>query len=157
MGEEFDITSVIAGEIALGPAHASFDESTFSDRTTVAAHGTVTWDVTRLTRLQADVGNRFVPTDVAGTSIKLRTLASAGVRHELLKSLFLRGDLEYYREKFYELGRIDHNYEVHAGFEYYVNRFFSILGGYGYRVRDSNVPGRDFDKNVVMLTFNAHL
>ena len=157
VGSEFDITSVIDGEISVGVVHADFDEPSFDDLTTVGVRGAATWEVTPLTRLEAEVERSVRPTAVDGASSRIRTLASIEGRHELLRNVILRADATYYREKFQELGRTDHNYRVRIGAEYLINRFFSIGARYSYRERDSNFNTRDYRRNRIMLTLEVRL
>jgi hypothetical protein len=154
-GAEFEITSVIDGEISLGPVHVAFDEPTFDDLTTLAVRGETTWAITRLTRLEVELRRLVSPTTRRGASSKVQSLASLSVRHELLRNLYLRAEASFFREKFKQLGRIDDNYRVRAGAEYVVNRFFSVVAEYTYRARNSNFPGRSFRKNLVSLTFDT--
>jgi hypothetical protein len=155
LGAAFDITKVIAGEIAVGPEYTAFEEPSFEDLTTPAVNGAVTWDVTRLSRLQLELRRRVAPTTRRGASSKVQSLASLELRHALLRNVDLRVEGAYFREKFKGLGRIDDNYRVRAGAEYAVNRFFSIAALYDFRVRDSNAPGRSFDRNLVTLSFDT--
>jgi hypothetical protein len=156
-GARFDITSVIVGEIAVGAVHMDFDESSFDNVTTVGARGSLTWEITRLTELRAEIIRRVAPTNLAGASSKIQTLSQVRVRHELLPNLFLRVDGAYFRENFKELSREDDNFRVRAGAEYLINRFLSVGVGYDFRYRDSDDSRRDFKRNVVRLAIELRL
>jgi hypothetical protein len=156
-GARFDITSVIVGQIALGAVHMDFDESSFDNVTTVGARGSLTWEITRLTELRAEIIRRVAPTNIAGASSKIQTLGQVRVRHELLPDLFLTVEGAYFREKFEELSREDDNYRIRAGAEYLINRFLSVGVGYNFRYRDSDDSARDFKRNVVRLAIELRL
>jgi hypothetical protein len=156
LGGGFD-TSIIEGEISLGPVHTAFDDSSFDDLTILGARAAVRWDVTTLTRLGAEMERSVVPTSVDSASSKVRTLVTVEGRHELFRNVVLRADATYFREDFEELGRDDDNYRVSVGARYLINRFFSIGARYSYRERDSNGSTRDFRRNIGMLTLEAQL
>ena len=151
VGAEFDITSIIDAAISLGPVHSDFDESSFNSFTTVGARGAVTWDVTELTRVKAEVVRRVAPTNIEGASSKIQTLGRVRLRHKLLPELFLSVDGAFFREDFRGIGREDDNYRIRASAEYLINRFVSIGAGYNFRIRNSNVPAEDFTRNVFTL------
>ena len=164
VGAEFDITSIINGEISVGPVYMDFDDPSFDNYTTVGARGAVTWDVTPLTRVNAEVVRRAAPTTLAGpltnpagASSKIQTMALVRVRHELVPDLFLTVDGAYFRENFKGLVREDDNYRVRASVDYLINRFVSIGVGYKFRLRDSNVPKEDFTRNIVTLAIELRL
>jgi uncharacterized protein (PEP-CTERM system associated) len=123
----------------------------------VGARGSLTWEITRLTELKAEIIRRVAPTNIAGASSKIQTLSQVRVRHELLPDLFLTVEGAYFRENFEELSRDDDNYRFRAGAEYLINRFLSVGIGYHFRNRDSDDSARDFKRNVVRLAIELRL
>ena len=140
-----------------GYDESAYDESSFDDVTTFGIRGAATWNVTPLTQLEAEVERSVEPTATNGASSKIRTEASLKVRHELFRSVVLRADATYRREKFKELGRTDDDYRFRVGAEYLINRFFSIGVRYRYWERDSNFSSREFRRNTITLRLDARL
>jgi hypothetical protein len=157
VGAKFDVSSIIRGEISVGPVHMDFDDSSFDAFTTVGARGEVSWDLTPLTLVEAEVVRRVSPTNLAGASSKIQSLGLVRVRHELVPDLFLTVDGAYFREDFEGLGREDDNYRIRASAQYLINRFVSIGVGYGFRVRDSNEPAEDCTRNVFTFAIELRL
>ena len=157
VGSEFDITSIIRGELAIGFIHINFDESSFDDETIPAVKSEVTWDVTPLTRLDLEVAHRLATTTRQGASSKTQTLVSLGASHELRRNVILNAQATYLREDFNDISRDDDNFRFRAGARYLINRFLSIDLGYRFRLRETNAPNRDFRQNVVTLSIEGGL
>ena len=92
-----------------------------------------------------------------------RTTFQVGVDHELLRNLVLSAQAEYQMDDYLNsdpltgLTREDDFYLLQAGATYNINRNVYLRGTYSYSTRDSNVFGRDYDRNLFLLRVGGQL
>lgn len=165
-GTRFEISNVIAGEVAAGYTSEDFDDPTLVTVDGISANADVEWYVTRLTTILFGAQRRAQETTITGfnslgapavSSGFLNTVIDFGVDHELMRNVILSAGFRYDRRDYQGIVREDNTYEADVRAVYLLNRNLSIAAEYRYEERNSTTNTEDFDRNFVGLTLRAQL
>jgi len=150
VGANFDLTSVVRGEVAVGYQTTAYDSPAFSDVDGFSAYGQVDWFVTQLTTATFNAARETVESGVTGAAGVERTSFGARVDHELRRDLILTGGLTYAQDDYVSLNRNDDRTVFDAGVDWYTNRMLTIGARYERFEQDSSGlnADRDFTGNV---------
>lgn len=157
VGTQYDLTGLVFIDAYAGYRRQDYDDARLREMTGWASGIKVTWNVTPLTTLTGTLDRDIRETTVTNASGYFQTKAELRADHELLRNLILTASLGYQNDDFQGVSRDDDYTLVGLGAKYLINRNFTLSGGYGYRSRDSNVSGGDFDENVVLVRLGAQL
>lgn len=157
VGAQYDLTGIVFLDAYVGYRKQDYDDRRLNEIDGWASGVKVTWNVTRLTTITGTVDRDIEETTLANSAGYFQTRAELRADHELLRNLILTGSVGYQNDSFEGITRDDDYYLAGLGAKYLINRNFSLSGGYSFRTRESNVPGSDFDENVVMLRLSSHL
>lgn len=157
VGAQYDLTGIIFLDAYVGYRKQDYDDRRLNEMDGWASGVKVTWNVTRLTTVTGTLDRDIEETTLANSAGYFQTRAELRADHELLRNLILTGSVGYQNDAFEGITRDDDYYLAGLGAKYLINRNFSLSGGYSFRTRESNLPGSDFDENVVMLRLSSHL
>ena len=156
-GARFEVTNVVAGEAAFGYSKRNYDDPALSTISGLSAEVDVEWYVTRLTTILFGASRRIQETTLFGSSGYFETAIDVGVDHELLRNVILSAYYRYSNRDYESIVREDDVHEAIVRAVYLLNRNFSIAGEYKFETRDTNIPGFDFDRNVVAITLRSQI
>lgn len=156
-GVQYDLTGLIFLDAYAGYRRQDYSDARLGEIDGWASGIKVTWNVTRLTTITGTLDRDIEETTLANSPGYFQTRAELRADHELLRNLILTASLGYQNDDFQGISRDDDYYLAGLGAKYLLNRNFTLSGGYGYRSRESNIAGSDFDENVVMLRLSSHL
>lgn len=156
-GAQYDLTGLIFLDAYAGYRRQDYSDARLDQIDGWASGVKVTWNITRLTTITGTLDRDVEETTLANSPGYFQTRGELRVDHELLRNLILTGSLGYQNDDFQGIARNDDYYLAGLGAKYLIDRNFSLSGGYGYRTRESNISGSDFDENVVMVRLNSHL
>lgn len=150
VGANFDLTSVVRGEVAVGYQTTEYDSPAFSNVDGFSAYGQVDWFVTQLTTATFNASRETVESGVTGAAGVERTSVGARVDHELRRDLILTGGLTYQKDDYVSYLRNDDRSTFDAGVDWYTNRMLTIGARYERFEQQSSGfnADRDFDANV---------
>lgn len=156
-GTAIDLGRLITGEVFAGYLSQSYDDPRLKTVSGVAFGGNLLWNVTELTSVRFTLTRAVQETVVTaggGATIvdaaaDLQTSASVSVEHELLRNVLLSAGAIFIQDDFQGIIRTDDNYEGDAGARYLINRNLSAGLDFSYRKRTSNVPGNDYEREIV--------
>lgn len=157
IGAQYDLTGIVFLDAYAGYRQQKYSDSRLGDMSGWASGMKLTWNVTRLTTLTGTLDRDIEETTLANSPGYFSTRGEVRADHELLRNLILTASLGYQNDSFEGITRDDDYYLAGLGAKYLINRNFSLSGGYSYRTRESNIPGSDFDENVLMLRLSSHL
>ncbi|HEX6958804.1 MAG TPA: outer membrane beta-barrel protein [Ferrovibrio sp.] len=157
VGADYDIDGVTFLEGYVGYRVQDYDDPALKSLGGWASALKLTWNVTRLTTVTGTLSRTVEETTVSNASGYFSTKAEVRADHELLRNLILNASLAYQNDDFEGVSRTDNYYLASIGAQYLMNRYLSLSGGYGYRTRNSDQSGADFDENVVFLRVTGHL
>jgi len=156
-GTQYDLTGLVFLDAYAGYRRQDYKDARLTTMDGWASGIKVTWNVTPLTTITGTLDRDIRETTLTNASGYFHTRAEVRADHELLRNLILTASLGYENDDFQGISRNDDYTLAGLGAKYLINRNFSLSGGYGYRSRDSNVTGSDFDENVVMVRLGAQL
>lgn len=150
VGTDFELSSLIRGDIGIGYQNFEFDDPAFSDVSGFSIDGNVEWFVTELTTLSA----RGVRTVVdPGLQISAgSTLTGFDVRgdHELRRNWLIYGEAGIANYDFEGINREDDRFSLGFGSTWKVNRRAWFEAGYRYTNQDSDF--QSFTDNRITLS-----
>jgi len=152
-GVNFQITSLVTGEVGIGYYQQEFPHIVNQDLAGFAIHGTVQWFPTELTTVTVKV-NRLVQDSAIQTSAGyVDTGGQVEVDHELRYNVILSGLFSYNHDSYQGLDRQDDRWTAGIGAKYLFTREVGLGLNFNH---DSQVSGGanrfiNFDINRVML------
>lgn len=160
-GVSGDLTGLVTGEAYVGWMSRNYTDSRLKDYDGLALGGQLRWAVTQLTSVTGQASRTIRDTTYArGLNVASsydRTVVALGVDHELLRTLLLNGRLQWRQDDFNGADRTDNVYTAGIGATYQVNRNLYLTGGYTHERRQSNVPGGDYNDNILFLRIGAQM
>jgi hypothetical protein len=157
VGTQYDLTGITFIDVFAGWRQQDYDDARLKTMSGWTAGAKLTWNVTRLTTVTADLTRDIEETTLAGASGYFATRTGLRADHELLRNLLLNARLGYEQDSFDGIGRDDDYYSAGLGAKYLIDRNFALSGGYTYRTRDSSAANSDFVENVVFLRLSSHI
>ena len=154
-GANFDITSVIRGEVGLGYSTTEYDNAALSDTDGFSAAGRVEWFPTQLTTLTFDALRDTVDSDIALSSAIERTGFGFRIDHELRRDIILHGEAAYDQDEYEGIDRDDDRTRYNVGADWYLNRSVTFGAGYQHFSQESAGVSRDRDFDVNQVMFNV--
>ena len=154
VGTARDLGGLVFGEVSAGYRKQDYDDPRLPAVDGLAIDGSLTWNVTPLTTVNAFV-ERSVEESVLDASAFLATSSGVGVDHELLRNLILGADLGMIRNRYEPVAgaprREDERIGVGIEGTWLVNRHLHAALGYRFEKRRSTAAGADYDNNVLTL------
>lgn len=157
-GTTFDMSGKSKGEVYAGMIKRTYTNAALKDISAPTFGGKVTWNVSDLTSVIANIDRSIEETAVTGSSGTVTTASGLRVEHALTRDILLSANAGYNRSQYKGATsgqRRDNTWNAGTGVDYYLNRCFKTGLSYAYTKRDSNVVGGDYDRNAVLLRFTA--
>lgn len=151
VGANFDLTSVVRGEVAVGYSETSYDSPLLADVDGVSGFGQIEWFVTQITTLTGTASRDTVESGISGAASIERTTYGVRADHELRRDLILTGGYTLDQDDYQSSVRDDDFSRFNVGLDWYMNRFVKVGASYERYERESTVPNTDFTANVFAL------
>ena len=156
-GAQFDITSITTGEVFAGYQSQDYDSPLLPTADGPSFGATVQWYATPITTVSFYAASTVEESTTAGAGGFLRQSGEIAIEHELLRSLIASGSILFRNEDYQGITREDDYIQFNIGADYLINRNFTAGFNYDFVQRDSNIAGRDFDRNVIGLTIKGQI
>lgn len=156
-GAAFDLGALARGEVAAGYTEQTYETPLIADFSGPIFEAGLEWFVTDLTTVSLRGSRSVQETTLDNAAGNLVTRVSAGVDHELLRNLLLGASGYWINNDYDGIAREDDEYGFTARATYLINRNLRAVLQYDYEARDSNVPGGDYDANILLLSLRAAL
>lgn len=150
-GVSANLTGLLTLQATVGYLTMDYDDDRLSSTEGVAAGLRAIWNVTRLTTVTATVDRDVQATTVNGASSRFDTLGEVQVDHELMRDLIVSAKASYLNSDFDGTSREDDRYNFGVSADYFVTQGVKLSASAGRDERDSNAPGADFTRDVVLL------
>lgn len=151
-GAAVDITEIMTGDIFAGFRSQDFVDSRLPTINGVGFGGDLTWNVTRLTTIRANLSRDIEPSTLFGASGFFSTIGGIAADHELLRDLLIGVNFQYVNDDFQGISRTDDNFNEGAYVKYLMNRYLHVALRYNRYDRSSNIRGVDFGRDIVMIS-----
>lgn len=161
-GARIELTNVISSEFSVGYLSRDYRDPRLQDINGVSTEAKLQWYVTRLTTVLFSASRRVQETtlrDLVGNPASgyLETVFDVGVDHELMRNVILSAYYRFGIRDYQGISRTDHQHDVTLRAIYMLNRYLSLAGEYRFTTRNSDTPGEDYDRNILMLTLRAQI
>ena len=157
IGVTIDFAGLTTAELLVGSITQDFDDPLLENIDDSEYSLEVSWNVTRLTTIQAFAVRNVQETTVIGASGNLQSRAGISVDHELRGNLLINLQLAGTKEEFSGIDRTDRVHDAIVGVKWLVNPRLFMGFGYTFRDRDSDVPGDEFEKNSVVIRLGGQI
>ena len=139
---------------------AQYFGSDFNDVGGFTAGGTLTWNVTTLTTINARAARTIEDTTQAGSPAILRTTGGLSADHELLRNLILTAAVTITNDNYEDSNAVSNYYIGGIGARYLMNR--NVYGSLGYQLVRRSSDGSDstsnsYWQNLVRVGIEAQL
>jgi hypothetical protein len=153
VGANFDITSVVRGEVGVGYSDTEYDSPALPNVDGLAAEAQIEWFVTQLTTLGFKAGRETTDAGISGAGGIERTTYGVRADHEIRRDIVLTGGYELNQDDYQSFARDDDRSRFDVGVDWYANR--ALKFGASYERYDQESDGlqqdRDYTANVFML------
>lgn len=159
-GLALDLGGNVFGELYIGYLQQLYDDNDVDTVGGVDGGLSLTWNVTTLTTVTANVVRTVNQTTDENTAGILTTATTLQVDHELLRNLILNAHFSYVNDEFDNINSRNETQDYYiggVGAQYLFNRNFSANLGYRFVKRDSNFSDNEYTRNLVRLGLRAQL
>jgi hypothetical protein len=157
VGTAVNLGSALNGEVFLGYLRQEYEDHRLSTAQGPGGGASILWNITELTSLRFAASRTVQETDIDPASSMLETSGKIALEHELLRNVLLTASGTYFNDLFVGTTRSDNNYNASLGARYLLNRNYSLELDAAYSHRDSNVPGVNYDQEIIGLKFRAQM
>jgi len=155
VGARWDVTEKTRGSISVGRTEKDFDNPLLEDVDTTTLAGRLSWSPRQRTTLSLYGSRQFEETASTADTYFISELIGASVS----QSFGSRWDgFAYINETNdeYESGRQDEILDYGLGLNYALLRWLSVGAQYSVIERDSNIPGNDYEDEIISLLLNGN-
>ena len=149
-GVGWQATAKTSGEILIGALNQDFDDPAFGDSTNLDWNGRVYWTPKPYSKVTAFARRTSVDAPSPGGGNYLADTFGVGWRHAFTEQLELDLGLEHTLAD-YDTGRKDKYWRLDLTLRQSITNWMDVTATYQFLTRDSNVPGLDYDDNMVIL------
>ena len=155
-----DLGGLVFGDVYAGYLEQYFEDSQFDTLGAFTAGGTLTWNVTTLTTVNARAARIIEQTTQTGSPAVLRTTGGLSADHELLRNLILTAAATITNDDYVDSNANDNYYVAGVGARYLMNR--NVYARLGYQLVRRSSSGSDntnnsYLQNVVRIGLDAQL
>jgi hypothetical protein len=148
-GVDFRITKLVRGRIGAGYLWRHYSGG-FSALSGLNYDASVVWNVTTLLALSAKAAKTIEESPSVGSSGIIANTVSISADWELIRKLIISAKMDYAREKYRAISRIDHRAEPSIMVHYLAGRYLSFDAGYTYRHQyGGSILARRYRDNVL--------
>jgi uncharacterized protein (PEP-CTERM system associated) len=151
VGTDFELASLLRGDIGVGYLQSEYDDPSFTDVDGLSIDGNLQWFVSQLTTISAAARRSVIDPGLATTSAAIDSGVSVRADHELRRNVIINGQVRFTNFDFENIDRDDDRYSVGAGATWKLNPNIWIDGSYEYTDQSSNV--QDFSENRFLIGF----
>lgn len=154
-GGRWDVGARTTGEVSVGRAEKDFDNPALDDAETTTLAGRLSWAARPRTTLSLYGSRQFEET----TSVEDAFYVSELLGVSVSQSFGARWNaFAYYNmtDDEFDSGRQDEITDYGLGVDYSLRRWLSVGAQYSVIERDSNVPGNNYEDEIVSLFLNGN-
>jgi hypothetical protein len=151
LGNAFDISGTLTGEVAAGVVHRSYEDARFSAINGPSLDASIAWTVSPLTKVAVRAATEIGETNVLGSAGVSIRRAEVEVVHALRRNLTLTGTARFTRS-IYDGIALEQD-EWSGGFkaEYNLTRSLVIRGSYSFDLLRSSAPASNYQASTFLV------
>ena len=152
-----EFSDVTSAELLVGNLTQDFDDVLLENIDSPVFRLGVTWNVTRLTTIQAFAIRSVEQTTLSGASGNLQSRAAISVDHELRRNVLINLLLTATEQDFVGIDRTDRLDYARVGVKWLIDPNFFAGIQYSSLERDSDIPTEEFKKNRLMIQLGGQI
>ena len=156
-GVAIDLTGITFANVFAGYRRQSYDDAQFGTVQGPSFGADITWNVTDLTTVKAEVSRTVEESTLVDASGFLATRIAASVDHELLRNLILSAEGSYQLNDYDGNAREDELLRAAVQAKYLMHRNFYVSVGYDFQNRESNFINQNYTVNTLMIRLEGQL
>jgi opacity protein-like surface antigen len=145
------------GEVLFGLMSQDYEDADFETTTTFDIGADVSIPLNESTRLAGILERSIQETTLDGASGYISTSAGLRLQHRVADDMSLAAYYFLTQSEYQGLDRTDLLAEAGLSLRYYLQEHFYMETGYGFRQRQSDAAGAEFDEHRIMLSFGTAL
>lgn len=149
VGTDFELKSLIRGDIGVGYQQFEYDDPTFVDVDGLSVAANLQWFVTQLTTISGGAQRAVIDPGLANTSSAIQSSASVRADHELRRNLVITGGASFTNFEFENFNREDDRLNLSAGAIWKLNRNIWVDGAIELTDQSSDV--QEFTENRFLI------
>ncbi|MDJ0919677.1 MAG: outer membrane beta-barrel protein [Henriciella sp.] len=148
-GTDFELQSLIRGDIAVGFLSYDYDDAAFEDVDGLSVEANAQWFVTQLTTITGSAERSVVDPGLQATNSAVLTGVAIRADHELRRNILLYGGVDFSQFDFENVNRTDDRYGLEVGGTWKLNR--NVWVDASYRLLDQSSNVQEFTDNRLMI------
>jgi len=156
VGGRWDVSARTTGQVSVGRTEKDFDNPALADVDATTLAGRLSWSPRQRTTFNLYGSRQFEETTSVGDIFFISELIGASLNQAIGSRWDASAYINQTNDEF-ESGRRDEILDYGVGLDYAFRRWLSLGARYSVIERDSNVPGNDFDDEVLSLLLNGNL
>lgn len=154
VGGRWDVTAKTSGTVSVGRTEKDFDNPARSDAEATTLAGRLTWAPRPRTTINLYGSRQFEETTSVDDDFYISELIGVSIRQSIGSRWGAFAYINQTDDEF-ETGRMDEILDYGVGLDYSLRRWLSIGAQYSVIERDSNVPGNDYEDEILSLFLNG--
>jgi hypothetical protein len=154
LGAHLTLPELLDFELSAGRFKRSYDDNR-GELSGLTIRGSMAWQPTRLTTVNAEVLREDDPTQVLGLLAKIRTDVSLQIDHSYSPRLSLYARGRVILDDYHAITHTDITYIAEAGMNFLMTRHFVVSLTYDHGSRSSYVRDRSFQREIASLTLTG--
>jgi len=154
IGINWEASYKTSGEFSIGKTEKDMDDSRLKSYSGLTSTLNLKWKPKSYSTVDVLLERSSQETKQRSTSHVIRNQFSVDWDHELTRRLTMKSGITLENDKWSQI-REDDLFDLYLGFEYSLYRWMDVGMRYAFQNRDSNIPGLDYDSNVIMFTVQA--
>jgi len=154
-GLAVDRGPILAGEVAVGYATATFDDPLLAALSALTFDGSLVWSPSVLTTVTLAGATTLNPSADPASSGSIVVDGAVDVAYAWRRNVTVEGSAGVRHERFQGTGQVDTGYRAGVGATWRANRWLRLAGVYAHEWLVSTVPGRGYQTDSVRVELTA--
>lgn len=150
-GINVEIGTDIEGTAYIGYMKQDYDDGRLSDIGTGTYGGSIDWSITPATRASGYVDRVIGETTLINASGSIDTTYGLAASQQITEDLRADTGFAFTTSEYQGVSRDDNYVSVNVGMSYSLTEAFSLDAEYRHDIRETDVPGQNYNRNVVTL------
>lgn len=151
VGTNFELASLLRGDVGIGGFQSEFDDPTVADVDGVSVDGNLQWFVSQLTTVTLGAARGVIDPGLVQTNAAVRTNVGIRADHELMRNVIVTGEARFTNFDFENVNRNDDRWNLSTSAIWKLNPNIWLDGSLQLTDQTSNV--QDFTETRALVGF----
>ncbi len=154
VGINWEASYKTSGEFSIGKTKKDMDDPRLKSYSGLTTALKLKWKPKSYSTVDLLLERSSQETKQESTSHVIKNQFTVDWDHELTRRLTMQSGVTLENDKWSQI-REDDLFDLYLGMEYSLYRWMDVGMRYTFQNRDSNIPGLDYDSNIIMFTVQA--